>query len=224
MKTVYDDHVELVGIFPTPIYFAMCNDDVQDSINYFESVELHNTSSGTTNNYGARSEDTYILRNDKCASLRSFIKLHLDHYARNVLAYQFNNISITQSWVSIKNPGEKHVYHKHPNSIISGCFYWNEDAVQEISFKKSFKNTNFEIERNTNVSNEFAWDFHKFSPRKNTLILFPSESEHGVETNSFNTPRKSLAFNSMIFESIGLRENLTELDLTKNSYHELVQS
>ena len=214
MKTIYDDYVELVGIFPTPIYFAMCNDDIQDSIEYIESVELHNSSNSTKQNYGSRSEDTYILHHDECASLRNFIKLHLDHYARNVLAYKFNNISITQSWVSIKNPGEKHTYHKHPNSIISGCFYWNEEAVQEISFKKSFRNTNLDIERNTAISNDFAWDFHKFSPRKNTLILFPSEVEHGVESNSFDMPRKSLAFNSMIFETLGLKENLTELILT----------
>jgi hypothetical protein len=47
------------------------------------------------------------------------------------------------------------------------------------------------------------------------LILFPSDLEHGVQENSYSKNRKCLAFNSMISEIIGIRDNLTEMSFDR---------
>lgn len=214
--TQTNDQIEVIGIFPTPIYFANCDIDISTSIQFLDNCQTNVDVKSESNNgeYGSISLDTYILNNEHCQPLKAWISHHLHQYSKNVLAWKFNNISITQSWVSIKRPGEKHKNHKHPNSLVSGIFYW-EDDVEDVHFVRSDRQTCFEIERDTSIINPYAWDLHKFSPRKNTLILFPSEVQHGVDKNSKGTVRKCLAFNSMIFEKFGSTANLTELDFSR---------
>jgi len=211
-----NDYNEVVGIFPTPVYFALPEDvsQLQDSIDFLHNLPLSiDTEEETELEYGGVSADSYILEREECAPLKSWILKHVDIYCKEVLAWDYNEISITQSWVSTKKKGQKHIMHKHPNSLVSGVFYW-QDGIEQISFLKPERPTNFSIKRNFDVESIYAWDYHKFAPKKNTLILFPSEQKHGVEQNLNEDPRKSLAFNTMIFEKIGLRDELSELDLT----------
>ena len=214
-----NDHIEVVPVFPTPVYFAICNDDIQQSVDYMDNcvIDLEKDKE-IIDNYGTISLDTYILNRPECKPLHDWIMSHVDNYAREVLAWQFNNISMTQSWVSIKSEGERHKYHRHPNSLISGVFYWHEEPIEAISFLKPTVPTNFEITRDESKTGSapFAFDHHNFTPLKNTLILFPSYLQHGVAKNSSPSPRKSVAFNTFIFETIGSNLGLSELDLKKD--------
>lgn len=212
-------HVEIVPIFPTPIYFAICNDDIQQSIEYMDNCVVFNErDKEILDEYGSVSLDTYILNRPECKSLHDWIMFHVNKYAKEVLAWQFNEINMTQSWVSIKSNGEKHTYHRHPNSLISGVFYWHDEPIEAISFLKPPVQSNFEITRDESKTGiaPYAFDHHNFTPLKNTLILFPSYLQHGVPKNSSPLPRKSVAFNTFIFETIGSNFSLTELDLRKN--------
>ena len=215
-----NDHTEVVGIFSTPIYFSICNEDITQSIEFLESTNMKSrTDPKTKSTYGSISEDTYILDNENCIPLKNFILKNLETYAKQVLAYKFNSLAVTQSWVSIKEPNEKHTFHRHPNSLISGVFYWQDPPFEEITFKRPTKLSHFEIDRDPSIESNYAWDLHYFQPLKNTLILFPSDLEHGVQENSYSKNRKCLAFNSMISEIIGIRDNLTEMQFNRlNSY------
>lgn len=209
------DHNEVVGIFPVPVYFALPDnvEPLQPSINFLHNLPLSIDSTvEVEEQYGNISADSYILNREECAPLKEWILKHIDIYCKDVLAWDFNKISITQSWVSTKKKGQQHIFHRHPNSLISGVFYW-QDNIQDISFLKPERMTNFSIRRNPDVMSNYAWDFHKFSPKKNTLMLFPSEQKHGVDPITDEDPRKSLAFNTMIFEKIGDIDELCELDL-----------
>lgn len=211
-----NDHVEVVPIFPIPVYFAICEDDIKQSIDYMENAPIDlEKDQDTLKEYGTISADNYILNRPEMTGLREWIMNHVDNYARNVLAWDFNKIDLTMSWVSIKEKGQRHKYHIHPNSLISGVFYWDTDDIEPISFLRPRKFTNFEIERNENIDAPYAFDHHNFTPRKNTLILFPSETQHSVGKIKQDLPRKSLAFNTFIFEKIGRPDSLTELDLSK---------
>lgn len=212
-----NDHVEVVPIFPIPVYFAICEDDIKQSIDYMENAPIDlEKDQDVLKEYGTISSDNYILNRPEMTGLREWIMNHVDNYARNVLAWDFNKIDLTMSWVSIKEKGQRHKYHIHPNSLISGVFYWDTDDIEPISFLRPRKFTNFEIERNENIDAPYAFDHHNFTPRKNTLILFPSETQHSVGKIKQDLPRKSLAFNTFIFEKIGRPDSLTELDLRKN--------
>jgi uncharacterized protein (TIGR02466 family) len=211
-----NDHVEVVPIFPIPVYFAICEDDIKQSIDYMENAPIDlEKDQDILKEYGTISSDNYILNRPEMTGLREWIMNHVDNYARNVLAWDFNKIDLTMSWVSIKEKGQKHKYHIHPNSLISGVFYWDTDDIEPISFLRPRKFTNFEIERNENIDAPYAFDHHNFTPRKNTLVLFPSETQHSVGKIKQDLPRKSLAFNTFIFEKIGRPDSLTELDLSK---------
>jgi uncharacterized protein (TIGR02466 family) len=211
-----NDHVEVVPIFPIPVYFAICEDDIKQSIDYMENAPIDlEKDQDILKEYGTISSDNYILNRPEMTGLREWIMNHVDNYARNVLAWDFNKIDLTMSWVSIKEKGQRHKYHIHPNSLISGVFYWDTDDIEPISFLRPRKFTNFEIERNENIDAPYAFDHHNFIPRKNTLVLFPSETQHSVGKIKQDLPRKSLAFNTFIFEKIGRPDSLTELDLSK---------
>ena len=211
-----NNHTEVVGIFSTPIYFSICDEDITDSIKFLESTNLKSRIDvKNKSTYGSISEDTYILDNENCTSLKKFICKNLENYAKNVLAYKFKSLNITQSWVSVKEPMEKHTFHRHPNSLISGVFYWQDPPFEQLIFKKSTKLSHFEVDRDSSIESSYAWDLHYFQPLKNTLILFPSDLEHGVQENSYPENRKCLAFNSMISEIIGIRDNLTELSFSR---------
>lgn len=211
-----NSHSEVIGIFSTPIYFSICDEDITQSVKFLESVNIKSRIDANTKlAYGSISEDTYILDNEKCNPLKTFILKNLDAYASRVLAYKFNSLTITQSWVSIKEPNEKHTFHRHPNSLISGVFYWQESPIEEITFKRPTKISHFEIDRDPSIESSYAWDLHHFRPLRNTLVLFPSDLEHGVRENSYSKNRKCLAFNSMISEIIGIKDNLTELPFNR---------
>lgn len=211
-----NNHTEVVGIFSTPIYFSICDEDITGSIEFLESANLKSRIDVKTKaTYGSISEDTYILDNENCIPLKNFILKNLENYAKNVLAYKFKSLNITQSWVSVKEPTEQHTFHRHPNSLISGVFYWQDPPFEQLTFKKPTKLSHFEIDRDSSIESNYAWDLHYFQPLKNTLILFPSDLEHGVQENSYPENRKCLAFNSMISEIIGIRDNLTELSFDR---------
>lgn len=210
------DHIEVVPIFPTPVYFAINQNNISSCIEYLEKDPIQlEKSKETIDEYGTISVDTHILNRPELESLRNWILDHVNNYCKEVLAWDYGNIHLTQSWVSIKSKNEKHTFHKHPNSLISGVFYWSDETIEDISFLRPARQTNFEINRDTSKPAPYAFDHHNFTPLKNTLILFPSELQHGVPKNNSNTPRKSLAFNTFIFEKLGSVFNLTELDLTK---------
>ena len=50
----------------------------------------------------------------------------------------FKSYELSQSWVSRKLPGQHHTMHTHPNSLISGVFYYGpiEENSSAIKFHK----------------------------------------------------------------------------------------
>lgn len=210
------DITEIVEIFPIPIYFTKTFTDYSKEIKFLENASMMDHST-VSDDYGTISKDTYILNNPELKEFKKYINYHLNVYAREKLGYIFDKIAITQSWVTQKENGEKHKFHFHPNSFISGCFYWQKRPFQEITFKRPFKFTNLDIKKDLQavIKNNYIYELNKFSPEENTLMLFPSTLEHGVERNSYTEKRKCLAFNTVILGTIGIESNLTELDFNK---------
>ena len=57
-----NNHTEVVGIFSTPIYFSICDEDITDSIKFLESTNLKSRIDvKNKSTYGSISEDTYML-------------------------------------------------------------------------------------------------------------------------------------------------------------------
>lgn len=210
---------EVLSLFPTPVYINVCDIDLASSLTVLENCELSSVSEDWQKEYGLRSEDTYILDKEECKPLRDWILANVNTFANKILGYQTPTFALTQSWVTLKSPGERHTAHRHPNSIISGVFYWQDGYVEPIIFHRqevSGMHSALKMTVDPGISQfEYTWDSYTVQPRKNTLVLFPSHLKHSVNPVKGNSVRKCLAFNAMPTGKIGNRGGLDELDFSR---------
>ena len=120
---------------------------------------------------------------------------------------------VTQCWLN-KNPkGSKHHEHVHPNSIISGVFYFKQDSkLPPISFSKSIQSA---MKLDPKKYNNLNSETFLLPCTDGELILFPSNLKHSVPINMSEEPRISMSFNTFSIDVLGLEHDLTELNLQK---------
>lgn len=202
-----------INSFSITVYSNICSLDFSIQTKQLMKEVLVRYDSSIEIEYGSRTEDTNLLDLEKYSTLKNWINEQLTIYAHEILGWKFKNITITQIWVSLKKPGDKHLLHKHPNSLISGVFYW-QDNIGSMHLKRPDLPQNFEIEIEN--FNEYSNNWIEIKPEKGLLCLFPSYLEHFVSENNTTKDRYCLPFNSMIFEKIGFENNLTALDLRRS--------
>ena len=163
------------------------------------------------------SKNTRILDDGALSALRQFIGSQILLYKKNLLRMRDENaIYITQSWANIARPGQFHPKHKHPNSLISGVMFVNDNTGSRqppIRFHRTAEI--FPLELVYDDLNEFNSSCSVFDPVQGRLILFPSLVEHDVEVNKSNEDRVSLSFNTFVRGVIGGNEQLTEVALAQ---------
>ena len=204
----------IVDIFPQSVCATMLPNTLSHVIKYFNTTKYAEQSDHT--NYGFRSEDTQILNNTECKDLSDYILEIVASYSYDVLFYDYDSWKFSQSWLSVKSPGQQHVRHSHPNSLISGVFYYGEpvEKTPAISFHKpggpigvsTIRPKMRNIERG-----KYAIDRHHFTFEPGLLLIFPSHLEHSVPMNNTDKDRFSLAFNCVPTEGFGSPDELTEL-------------
>jgi uncharacterized protein (TIGR02466 family) len=169
--------------------------------------------------YGHRSSNSYILNNPGLEKLKQKLVFALQDYANNVLGFA-GRYSITQSWLTIKNPGQRHVMHSHSNSIISGVYYFkNQDETSGLTFVKNQVGSNGTFSMaplvNPNVENQFTFNEVTLSAQNNMVCMFPSYLPHRVNVNNTSDTRFAIAFNAMPTYALGSEDNLTECEFLK---------
>jgi uncharacterized protein (TIGR02466 family) len=210
------------AIFPIPIYTVECDIDVSDALEFLEGSHalLPNEHA---HNYGNKSEDDYILDTPVCKNLKQFALEHIEKFADNIMAWDFEGFQITQSWVSIKRPHEQHGIHYHPNSVVSAVFYFQDynDNVSHVKFHRPEFMTQLMNQfapatvTEKMYKTEFPWHYWSIPPKKNTLIIFPSWLQHSVSENVSSIPRKSLAINAVPTGKFGSRHSSAEIDFSR---------
>jgi uncharacterized protein (TIGR02466 family) len=158
------------------------------------------------------SEDNKILENKELFDIKSFIIKSVDEYFKTV--YDPKNdvdLRITQSWCNYSDKNEWHHKHNHPNSFISGVFYFQSNKQTD---KIHFYNEKYEMVKlspnNWNLWNSESWWFDVGSGE---LLLFPSSLSHMVEPVESNQTRISLSFNTFIVGKIGNIYDLAYLNI-----------
>lgn len=210
------DTIEVLPLFPSPLFTAVYTDgNLDKTIKFLDSCEV--IDGGKSNEYGFHSKDTYILNHEECEPLSNFIKQSLSYFGKEVLMYDYEEYSFSQSWISHKMPGQFHTMHTHPNSLISGVFYYgeNDPDIPAISFHKpvigvnaSYLSPKYVADRR---SSQYAWESFHVNYTPGLLLLFPSYVFHSVPINKSSKIRKSLAFNVLPKGKIGDEHSLTEL-------------
>jgi uncharacterized protein (TIGR02466 family) len=208
--------IEILPLFPSPLFTAIYTDgDLDETIKHLDSCEL--IDGGKANEYGFHSKDTYILEHTECKPLTNFIKQSVNYFAKEILMYAYDDYAFSQSWISHKKPGQFHTMHTHPNSLISGVFYYGEEDpnIPSICFHRPVAGVNVSYLSPKHLSDrrksQYAWDSFSVNYTPGLLLLFPSYVFHSVPVNKSNKVRKSLAFNIMPKGIIGDEHSLTEL-------------
>mgnify|MGYP001117905956 CR=1 FL=1 len=205
---------QLVPLFPTLVYSEIIPEEY---IQLTPELEKHSNIERKINlleeDYGRVSNNTHLLHLPEFKEFKLYVEKLINKYVWDVLCYDYKENQITQSWISIKYPNQSHTSHFHPNSVVSGIFFWEKMDPNHpgVTFSKHESSNNvhvLNIEKRKDIPDPFVINYH---PDPGSIILFPSYLHHNVDLNSTSTPRKSLAFNSVPKNILGEEGSLTEL-------------
>ena len=120
---------------------------------------------------------------------------------------------ITQCWTNRNPPGAKHHEHVHPNSIISGVFFFRIGGkLPPIQFAKSIQGAmKLDPVKYNNVNAETFL----LPCVPGELLLFPSNLKHSVPINLSKETRYSMSFNTFCIDVLGAENSLTHLDIRR---------
>jgi uncharacterized protein (TIGR02466 family) len=211
MQTNY----EILELFPTPVFTTVLPVELANVVPWFYKQEMLSEEIDSPN-YGERSKNSYILEEPECNKLGTHI-LNIVNQFGEILGYDYDSYRFGQSWLSYKHPGQHHTMHTHPNSLISGVFYFGE-PVEKIPAIKLHKmvggiNISYILPKEVRNNKDLKYAQKEFSIEftPGLLLLFPSHLFHSVPLNKTNSTRCSLAFNIVPSVGFGDEKELTEL-------------
>ena len=199
---------ELLQIFPTPILITKYEGSLVDELKHINTLEWIEQKA----NSNFKSKDTYLLNHEQFKNIKNFIYESLNKFTKNI-SQSDQRLVVTQCWLN-KNPkGSKHHEHVHPNSIISGVFYFKQDPkLPPISFSKSIQSA---MKLDPKKYNNLNSETFLLPCTDGELILFPSNLKHSVPINMGDEPRISMSFNTFSIDILGSEDSLTHLDIRK---------
>ena len=116
----------IIELFPIPIMGIPIPKGINLDINFLLNQNMRKDELDGNGLYttGEISKNTYILDEPENKTIKDFILNKIYEYGNKILGYDYEKFKLTQSWISCKKPGQMHDIHTHPNSIISGVFYF----------------------------------------------------------------------------------------------------
>ena len=198
------------NLFPTPIYMNNLDRPFTKQELLFVKEQNKHCSKNKGN---INTKDNYILKRKELKNIKKFLDKCCKDYLKKIICPKNDlQLYITQSWLNYTEENQYHHQHAHPNSVISGVFYFDCDKENDkILFTKSNAYQQIRtVVKDFNLWNSDTW---WFSVVTGQLVMFPSSTTHQVETKKGNNTRISLAFNTFYKGIIGSKDNLTELIL-----------
>ena len=200
------------SIFPTPIYTTKMDRGFTKQELQFVKEQKKHCSKNTGN---INTKDNYILNRKEFKNIKKFLDKHCKDYLDTVICPKDKiELYITQSWLNYTEANQYHHKHEHPNSVVSGVLYFDSDIKNDkilFSHSKGYQQISPQADKEKwNLWNSGTWFF---PVETGQLIMFPSSTNHQVETKKGNNTRISLAFNTFYKGTIGSNFELTELIL-----------
>lgn len=195
-------------LFPYPL--IICGekyDFTSGESNYISELEM-------IDNIGnSMSKNDKVLDSEELSDLKRFIDEQILNFKKNLLRMKDENeIYITQSWVNNSFPNQYHPKHKHPNSVISGVMFLDDNEkynLPAIRFHRTLEM--YPLNFTFDELNEFNASAREFDPERGMLMLFPSLLEHDVDRNTSDRMRTSISFNTYVRGTVGGKAQLTEV-------------
>jgi uncharacterized protein (TIGR02466 family) len=119
--------------------------------------------------------------------LKTYITSQVETYLKEVKA-SATDVRLISSWINVcPNGGYQH-FHNHPQSDVSGVYYYQTTGKDGLTVFRS---------DSSSLRNTYWLEYRdvKYQPKEGMLVLFPSFLEHKVTVNETNSERISVAFN-----------------------------
>lgn len=206
---------EILELFPTPVFTTTLPQEFASVVPWFYKQEMLSEEVDSPN-YGERSKNSYILNEPECSKLGNHILDIVPQFGKT-LGLDYDSYKFSQSWLSYKHPGQHHTMHTHPNSLISGVFYFGEpvEKTPAVKFHKPIMGMNVSYIAPKTLADKreskYGWNEFSVEFSPGLLLLFPSHLNHSVPLNKTDTTRCSLAFNIVPSIGFGDETSLTEL-------------
>ena len=199
---------ELLQIFPTPVLITKYDGDISEEIKYVENLEYLDQKE----NKNFKSKDSYLMKHEVFKKIKSFFGESIIKYTEKVLNSK-QRLVITQCWTNKNPPGAKHHEHVHPNSIVSGVFFFRIGGkLPPIQFAKSIQGA---MKLDPAKYNNINAETFLLPCVPGELLLFPSNLKHSVPINLSEETRYSMSFNTFCIDVLGSENSLTHLDIRK---------
>ena len=199
---------ELLQIFPTPVLITKYDDDISEETKYVENLEYISQK----DNKNFKSKDSYLMKHEPLKKIKNFCGESLTKYTEKVLNSK-QRLVITQCWTNRNPPGAKHHEHVHPNSMVSGVFFFRIGSkLPPISFAKTNQHG---LKLDPVKYNSVNAESFLLPCVPGELLLFPSNLKHSVPINQSEETRYSMSFNTFCIDVLGSENSLTHLDIRK---------
>ena len=197
---------ELLQIFPIPVLITKYENSMENEFKFIENLRYVEQKE----NGNFKTDDTYLLKHKELSKIKDFIYESLNKFTQNI--YQTKQrLVVTQCWANRNPPNSKHHEHVHPNSIISGVFYFRQSkTLPPIQFSKAVQDS---FKLNPEKYNQLNSETFLLPMVDGELVLFPSSLRHSVPINRGNETRYSMSFNTFCIDELGSRDSLTHLNI-----------
>ena len=220
--------MKILNLFPSSIVqdkISIEQDIKKEMIKEIENMLLNSKNIKDKGTLDSWTGDTqgfeYIFKNEKFNLLLQEIKKTIIKYL-NHLGIDDNKIEIymTRSWATVSNGDEKILPHKHKQSHISFAYYLRKNSNDSniIFYDEHFQNeiipglfTSRTIRKGgvLKTSNLFNAPSIDIKVEEDDILVFPSKSLHGTQSNKSNNGRISISGDVIcIAKDSGLLENL----------------
>jgi len=196
---------KLIALFPTTLLVTKYEGDFKKEFKYIRQLEYEKQQ--ITGVF--RSKDSYLMKHPELSKLKEFFLEGLDKYTASILGTD-KKLSITQAWIQRNVHHSLTHEHTHPNSIVSGVFYFRNEKHAGISFNKAVIDRIMLPRVKNHRLNSDSWHFE---PESGELILFPSSTRHSVPPNVKEESRYCISFNSFCFDELGDQSLSTHLNI-----------
>ena len=199
---------ELLQIFPTPVLITKYDGDISEETKYVENLEYLSQKE----NKNFKSKDSYLMKHEIFKNIKNFFGESITKYTEKVLNSK-QRLVITQCWTNKNPPGAKHHEHVHPNSILSGVFFFKIGGkLPPIQFAKSVQGA---MKLDPVKYNNITAETFLLPCVPGELLLFPSSLKHSVPINLSEETRYSMSFNTFCIDILGSENSLTHLDIRR---------
>ena len=182
--------MEIYQLFPIAVGKFQYDDITEKELNFVQKLDYGKNAGNQI------STSKQVLESPQLKKIKKFINTSVQEYFQKICCPNKNlKIYTHLSWTNITTKGQFHHKHAHPNSYLSGVFYFQSTENDKIHF---FKNAYQQLEISPaefNIYNSESWWYPADTGR---LLIFPNSLYHEVYILEHDTPRISLSFNTWL--------------------------